>query len=62
VDFCVNFDLKKLGIPCTPDRMMWLIKRGDYPSHFKEWEYYCKKSHRKRTGKYSFYSQMTLKQ
>ena len=55
IDFCINFDLKELGIPCTPEQMMWLIKRGDYPSNFKEWQEYDKISHRMRSGKYSFY-------
>jgi len=55
IDFCINFDLRELGIFCTPEQMMWLIKRGDYPSNFKEFQYYDKISHRKKTFKYSFY-------
>ena len=55
VDFCINFDLKELGIRCTPEQMMKLIKMGDYPSYFKEWLYYDKISHRKKAGKFSFY-------
>ena len=57
IDFCINFDLRELGIPCTPEQMMWLIKRGDYPSNFKELEYYDEISHRKRSSKHSFYLQ-----
>ena len=55
IDFCINFDLMELGIPCTPEQMMWLIKRGDYPSYFQEWQYYDKKSHRWRNSNHSFY-------
>lgn len=58
IDFCVNFDIKELGIldaPCTPGQMMWLIKRGSFPSHFNEWTFYDKISHRRKAGKYSLY-------
>ena len=55
VDFCINFDLKELGIGCTPEQMMQLIKMGNYPSYFKEWQCYDKISHRKKSPKYSFY-------
>ena len=46
IDFCINFDLKELSIQCTPEQMMYLIKKSDYPSHFKELQYYDKKSYR----------------
>ena len=55
IDFCVNFDLRELGINCTPEQMMQLIKRGDYPSYFTEFMYKCKKSKRLKKFKYSFY-------
>ena len=55
IDFCINFDLRELGIFCTPEQMMWLIKRGDYPSHFDELQYYDKVSHRKTSHWYSHY-------
>ena len=46
IDFCINLDLKELGVPCTPEQMMYLIKKSDYSSNFKELQYYDKKSHR----------------
>ena len=49
IDFCINFDLRELGILCSPEQMMWLIKRGDYPSHFKELLHYDKTSHRMKS-------------
>jgi len=55
VDYCVNFDLKELGINCTPEQMMKLIKHANIPSTFTEWTRYDEKSHRKVTGKNSFY-------
>jgi hypothetical protein len=36
-DYCVNFDLDELKIPCSPEQMIYLIKRGDIPRHYAEW-------------------------
>lgn len=36
-DYCVNFDLRELKIPCTAERMIYLIKRGNIPTHYSEW-------------------------
>ena len=36
-DYCVNFDLSELKIPCTAERMIKLIKRGNIPTHYSEW-------------------------
>ncbi len=36
-DYCVNFDLRELKIPCTAERMIKLIKRGNIPTHYFEW-------------------------
>jgi len=55
IDFCINFDLRELGINCTAEQMMKLIKMGDYPSYFEEWMKYDPISKRKKSGKYSFY-------
>jgi hypothetical protein len=55
IDFCVNFDLNEMGIKCTPEQMIRLIKHGDCPPHFKIWKYYDTISHRTKTGKYSHY-------
>lgn len=38
IDFCINFDLKELGIKCTPEQMMELIKRGKFPPYYSEWK------------------------
>jgi len=55
VDFCINFDLKELGIPCTPEQMMYLIKCGDRPHCYEEWMIRDKISHRKVSPKESLY-------
>jgi hypothetical protein len=52
-DYCANFDLEELNIPCTPEQMMMLIKRGDIPTHFSE--RYNPISHRKKSDKDNFY-------
>lgn len=54
-DYCLNFDLKELKIPCTSEKMMTLIKRGNVPKYFFEMTKYDKTSHRKKTDKNSFY-------
>lgn len=36
-DYCVNFDLSELKIPCTAEQMIKLIKRGNIPTHYSEW-------------------------
>ncbi len=36
-DYCVNFDLSELKIPCTAEQMIYLIKRGNIPTHYSEW-------------------------
>lgn len=55
-DPCLNIDLRELGIPCTPDQMMILIKRGNIPDHYEERkEKYDMKQHRMVTDKNSFY-------
>jgi hypothetical protein len=54
-DYCINFDLKALGIPCTAEQMMVLIKRSNIPSHFTERTEYSKISKRHKADKDSFY-------
>ena len=54
-DPCINIDLKELGVLCTPEQMMALIKQGNIPKHYKEREGYDTKQHRKVTDKNSFY-------
>lgn len=36
-DYCVNFDLNELKIPCTAKQMIYLIKHGNIPTHYSEW-------------------------
>lgn len=54
-DFCLNIDLKELGIPCTPEMMIALIKQGNIPKHYKERRWYDESLHRKVADKNSFY-------
>lgn len=55
-DPCLNIDLEELGIPCTPEQMMVLIKRGNIPKHYKERDgEYDKKQRRRVMDKNSFY-------
>jgi hypothetical protein len=54
IDYCINFCLSELGIPCTPEQMMILIKRGHIPTHFEERVEYSKVSHRWKSDKDSF--------
>lgn len=55
-DACLNIDLKELGIPCTPQQIMALIKQGNVPKGFEERkEKYDEKQHRKITDRNSFY-------
>ena len=54
-DFCLNIDLKELGIPCSPEMMIALIKQGNIPKGYKERCHYDAKLHRKTTYKNSFY-------
>jgi hypothetical protein len=55
IDFCVNFDLKEMGINCTAEQMISLIKRGYIPNHYKEFGIYDRIQHRYVTDKNSFY-------
>lgn len=54
-DYCANFYLDELKIPCTTAQLMKLIKMSDNPANFVEWTKYDPTSHRKKPGKYSFY-------
>ena len=56
VDPCLNIDLKELGISCTPEQMMKLIKRGNIPRYYEERkECYDSKQRRMVSDKNSFY-------
>ena len=54
IDYCVNFDLEELGIPCTSQQMMSLIKRSNIPYHYKEWTEYDPIGHRHKSDNISF--------
>ena len=54
-DYCANFYLDELKIPCTSKQMMKLLKRADIPKIFTEWKKYDPASHRKKSGEDSFY-------
>lgn len=56
-DPCLNIDLEELGMPCSPEQMMILIKQGNIPGRYKERKNYDEKQHRKVTDKNSFYLQ-----
>lgn len=57
VDYCLNIDTKELGLPCTPEQMMKLVKRADIPKHFKERREYSSAFHRKVSDSNSLYLQ-----
>lgn len=57
VDYCLNIDTKELGLPCTPEQMMKLVKRADIPKHFKERKEYSSVFHRKVSDSNSLYLQ-----
>lgn len=55
IDYCINFDVKELGLNCSPERIIKLIKQSDIPTHFTERTEYDKTSRRTKTDKFSFY-------
>ena len=55
IDYCINFDLKELGIECSPEQMISLIKSSNIPPHFKERMVYDSSSHRMKSDESSFY-------
>ena len=57
IDYCVNFDLKELGLACTPQQIIKLIKQSAIPLHFEERTEYDEIAHRKKTNANSFYLQ-----
>ncbi len=54
-DYCVNFDLNELKIPCTAERMIDLIKRGDIPKYYTERLEDDVAAKKKKPDKNSFY-------
>ena len=54
-DYCVNFDLNELKIPCTAEQMIYLVKHGDIPTHYSERVDNNSVYKRKKSDKNSFY-------
>jgi hypothetical protein len=54
-DYCINFDLKEMGIDCTPELMMKLLERGNIPTHFNQFTKFDKISRRHKKPPNSFY-------
>lgn len=55
VDYCINFDVNELAMGCSPDRIMELIRRGNIPTHYKEFMEYDQTAHRMKSKPGSFY-------
>ena len=55
IDYCINFHLDELVPGCSPEQVMKLIKRGDIPSHYKEWTEYDDTARRWKSKPSSFY-------
>lgn len=55
IDYCVNLDLLELGIPCSVEDIMELIRRANVPAHFFERKVYNSRSHRMQSQKNCFY-------
>ena len=55
IDYCINFDLDELTDKCSPELLIELIKRGNIPHSYTEWEIYDKTAHRKKSQPGSFY-------
>ena len=49
IDYCINFSVDKLTHGCSPEQIMILIRRGDIPRHYKDWQEYSSISHRKKS-------------
>jgi len=54
-DYCVNFDLKEMEIPCSVEQMFALIKRANIPAHYTERTEYDEVSRRQKANKDSLY-------
>jgi hypothetical protein len=55
IDYCINFSVDELAPGCSPEQIMALIRRGDIPRYYKEWQEYSNISHRKKSSPDSFY-------
>lgn len=55
IDYCINFSVDELTPGCSPEQIMTLIRRGDIPRYYEEWQEYSSISHRKKSNPDSFY-------
>ena len=55
IDYCVNFHLGELGIPCSTEQMMKLIKRSNIPHNYKERIFFNETSRRMKSDDLSLY-------
>lgn len=55
IDYCINICLDDFMPGYDPELVMNLIKRGDIPPHYKEWQEYDYKAHRRKSKPESFY-------
>jgi len=55
IDYCINFSVDELASGCSLEQIMTLIRRGDIPRHYTEWQGYSSTSHRKKSSPDSFY-------
>lgn len=56
-DYCLNIDTEELGLPCTSEQLMKLIKRANIPKHFIERIEYNSTAHRPKSDPHSLYLQ-----
>lgn len=55
IDYCINFSLSELAPACSAEQIMYLIKKANIPSSYKEWMQYDEISHRWKSKPGSFY-------
>ena len=55
IDYCINFHLDELAPGGSPEQVMKLIRRGDIPTHYKEWTEYDDTARRWKSKPSSFY-------
>lgn len=55
IDYCINFSVDELAPGCSTEQIMTLIRRGDIPRYYNEWQGYSSTSHRKKSSSDSFY-------
>lgn len=46
IDYCIDFDLRKLGIECSPELLIELIRQSNPPPYYGEWVHCDEISHK----------------